>query len=146
MDTIKMRQTLFRITLVKGIIFILLSIVHIVYSFTIEYGEIKGKMPEELERFYILWFNVTGLYFLFIGTVELYLLRLIRQGFQEARHLAIVIASFTIFTGLCGLTGFRLAPSPPYLIFILGIVYIIPLLRSAGAFSVQGKEMSLTKN
>lgn len=85
-------------------------------------------MSKEMSNQYITWFCAVGLFILFIGLIDIALYKGIKQKMEWAWKISFLTAIFTFILGLSGLIAFKWILSPPYLIFLTGIIYLIPLL------------------
>jgi len=120
-------KTLGTIALIKGILLIILGVVHIAYSF-FEYDVIKTGMSKEMSHQYILWFFAVGLFILFIGIIDIFTYQGIKYKIKWIWKTALSSAIFSFITGLAGVITFKWELCPPYVLFILGLLYIIALL------------------
>lgn len=129
MELNRKTQRLSKVILIKGIVFCLLGIVHLVASFY-EYDDIKVSMPKDLGYSYILWFYGVGLFILFIGWVEILSYKGIKQKTVLAWQVSLLSSFFSAIMGLSGLITFHWVLSPPYILFVAGIIGVILLLKN----------------
>lgn len=118
----------------KGILNVLLGIVHIVVAFAFEYNRIKTNMPEELSTEYFGYFLALGVFLLFIGCTDILCSKGLKQKLPFAWNIAFCCSVFTTFLGSVGLLIFHWKPSPPYLIFLTGIIGIVFLATNRKEF------------
>jgi heme/copper-type cytochrome/quinol oxidase subunit 3 len=127
MESIKKNKILSTIVLVKGILTVLLGIIHIIMSY-FEYNLIKDEMPKYIGYKYILWYYAVGLFILFIGLIDIISYKGIKQKINLAWQISLLNSIFSLVLGLSGLITFKWALSPPYFLFAIGIICLIPLL------------------
>jgi len=133
MELNRKTQRLSKVILIKGIVFCLLGIVHLVASFY-EYNDIKGYMPKDLGYSYILWFNGVGLFILFIGLAEILSYKGIKQKTTLAWQVSLLSSFFAAVMGLSGLITFHWVLSPPYLLLVAGVFGLVLLLKNRRGF------------
>ncbi|MBK8807928.1 MAG: hypothetical protein IPO21_15295 [Bacteroidales bacterium] len=112
----------------KGIILLSLCVIHTIGSY-FEYYNIKTEMSEFLVIQYILWFLGLGFFLGFMGLVDLMVLGGIEKKEVLSHRIAIVSAMSTTFIGVIGTVGLSFELSPPYLIFLIGVVALYFLYK-----------------
>ncbi len=112
------------VILSKGIIILLLGIVHIVVAFTFEYNKLAG-LPKPFVHDYLVWFIGFGILVMFVGIVDLINYRDITFKLRSTWKNVFVNSLIPLVLGGCGTAYFR--EGPPILIFIVGIVSIVPI-------------------
>lgn len=110
---------------IKGILNVLLGIGHIVVAFAFEYNRIKSNMSKELITEYFGYFLALGLFLMFIGSTDILCSKALKQKLSFAWNIAFCCSVFTTFLGSVGLFIIHWKPSPPYLIFLTGIIGIV---------------------
>ena len=119
-------KRLSNVILIKGILLILLGIVHMAFSY-FEYQFIKTEMSVEMSIQYILWFFVVGMFILFIGITDIFSYKAIKQGIKWIWKVTLLSAVFSFITGFLGVITFNWKLCPPYVLLILGLVHLLIL-------------------
>lgn len=108
-----------KIILIKGIVMVLLGIVHTVFCY-FEHERVEEYMSAQLAFEFIVWFFGSGVFILFTGVIDILSYKGLLAQQKIAWRMALVSAVFIGFMGLCGILAFRFEPGPPYLLFAAG--------------------------
>jgi hypothetical protein len=112
-------------SLIKGICFVVLGIVHCVVTF-MPVEELIGPMPEKMASEFRVWFFGVGAFLLFIGLTDILSYKGLKTAFHWAWNFAFISALFCTLCGLAGVIVFR--EGPPFFIAFAGIFQIFPLI------------------
>jgi hypothetical protein len=118
------------IVLIKGILMILISIIHTIAIY-FGYKEALQHMPEYWAMSLELWFGLTGMFFLFIGVVDLVSYPGLKKGSINAWRYVLVSGIFPAVLGTIGTYFFRndqVFPVFPVIIMLLGWTSFFVLL------------------
>jgi hypothetical protein len=121
----KIKNTGF-VVLTKGILMVLLGIVHIIAIFVFVQNDVKNQMTPQMLREFILWFAVGGIFFIFIGIIDLISYEGIRKRMYWAWKTSFSSAAICCLAAPIGIAVFK--EGPPFLILFLGLLEIIPLV------------------
>lgn len=119
-----------RIILVKGMVLVLLATVHTAVGLAFEPGSIAGSGTAELRRDYILYFCVSGVFFLFMGLVDLLCYRSLKEGTVLAWRISLMCSAFTVLIGAGGVSVFGV--SPPLTLLVVGAMGVVALALAGG--------------
>ncbi|HNY30210.1 MAG TPA: hypothetical protein PKO15_04915 [Fibrobacteria bacterium] len=108
------------ILLAKGILTLLLGILHVIGAFTFEAASIAGAGTATLRRDYLIWFGGVGFFILFLGVLDLLCHRPLRSGNPLARRIASLDAAATALIGSAGIHLFGTFPPFPVIVAALG--------------------------
>lgn len=125
-------------TLIKGIIMVLLGSFHIAAFFLIPDQIYAIPIPPFIYKEFAVWFNLTGVLFIYIGINDLLTYKSLRNHIQWARRMAFTSGAVTTAFSFAGILIFR--KGPPILIFAIGLLQLISLFLSKGS-----KESDLVK-
>lgn len=128
-------KTAIRVIKIKGIVLTGLGLVHFIASY-FEYEKIKNQMSATLSHDYLTWFNAVGLFIIFIGTIDLYVIKALKASVPIAWTISFISSIGAGLMGMMGIIAFSFIPSPPYLIFITGLISGIGLLQNKKYFTV----------
>lgn len=103
---------------------LLLGIVHIVVAFTFEYNKLAG-LPKPFVNDYLVWFIGVGIFLMFVGTIDLINYKDLTFKLRSTWKNVMVNSLFPLILGAGGTAYFQ--EGPPILIFIVGIVSIVPI-------------------
>jgi hypothetical protein len=109
-----------RTILVKGVVLVLLAAVHVVGGLAIEPGSVAGSGTTGLRHDYIVYFCIAGVFFLFMGIVDLLCCRSLGEGVGLAWRISMVCSLFTAIVGLAGVSIFGV--SPPLVLLVVGVM------------------------
>ena len=112
--------------MIKGCFMIALAVFHNAYILMMAGEKLRPFMPKELSDEFILWFFVGGIYFAFIGVVDILSGLGLKKLIQWAWNTAFASAVFTIAGSAIGIAVFK--QGPPIAIAFFGIIQIIPLI------------------
>jgi hypothetical protein len=125
------------VILTKGILLVLLGIVHImaifIWDLFFEHDKAKDLMPVQLSHEFTLWFAVGGIFFIFMGIIDIISYKGIKNRMNWAWKTSFTCAVFCIFCGILGIAVFK--EGPPFLILFLGLSEIIPLMLYKSEFN-----------
>lgn len=127
-------QLLRIVILSKGILMVLLGIVHIIFGITYEHNRLADTVPVNFLHDYLIWFMAVGIFITFIGTLDLLLYYELKYKLYGTWKITFCTAVFTTILGACGTLYFR--EGPPILIFILGIIAVFPILLQKKDFKL----------
>jgi hypothetical protein len=114
------------LVLIKGIFMVLLGLFHIcAILFIFDDSKYKTQMPPVLYTEFVLWFVVGGVYFIFIGVIDIIAYRGLTKMMHWAWQTAFTACAFAFICSIVGIIVFR--EGPPFLIFVLGLMALIPL-------------------
>ncbi len=112
------------VILIKGILMLLLGIVHIVVAFTFEYNKLAG-LPQQFVHDYLVWFIGVGIFLMFVGTIDLINYKDLAFKLRSTWKNVLINSVFPLVVGGGGTAYFQ--EGPPILIFIVGVVSIVPI-------------------
>ena len=117
------------VVLAKGITMILISIIHTIAIY-FEYQDAMENIPEYWAVSHAVWFGLTGVFFLFIGIIDLLSYSGLKRGAKYAWRTAF---ASSIFPAVCGPIGTYIFRNDqptlvfPMIIMFLGIIGTIVL-------------------
>jgi lysylphosphatidylglycerol synthetase-like protein (DUF2156 family) len=123
MDKIKITS---RIILVKGIFMILLGVFHVIALFIIM-DKVLSQLPTNLVAEFMLWFAIGGFFFVFSGIIDLISYAGLKNKKKVSWLMAFTSSTFAFFGSILGIIVIK--EGPPFLIFVFGLVSMVPLIR-----------------
>jgi hypothetical protein len=105
---------------------IALAAFHNIYILIMAGEKLRPFMTKELSDEFILWFFVGGVFFAFIGVMDILSGLGLKKLIPWAWKTAFVSAVFTVACSAIGIAVFR--QGPPIAIAFFGIIQIIPLI------------------
>jgi len=120
---------------ITGIFMIALGIFHLIAIPIFGDKLFEFAISNEIRDEFILWFEMAGVFFVFIGIVDWFAYRAIKQKIQLGLNLALFSNISTTLLGAIG-TIF-LGIGPPILILIFGVVTLIPLIYKRNELNSQ---------
>jgi hypothetical protein len=107
--------------LVKGILMVLIGIIHTIAIY-FELQDALKNMPENWAIQYALWFGITGMFWLFIGTIDLLSYSGLKRRSAHAWRTALCSSVFPVVFGPIG--PILLWSSGPAIIFPMTILFL----------------------
>jgi len=130
-----MKKLKFTVTviLVKGIMMAMLGIVHLLAVFILNFEKEKSQMTALMFQQFMLWFALGGLFFIFIGIIDLISYYGIKNKIQLAWKTAVLSALICCIAAPAVIAIYL--EGPPFLILALGLLEIIPLVIFKSEFN-----------
>jgi hypothetical protein len=125
-------------TLIKGIMMALLGTFHIAAFFIIPDQIFAIPIPANMYQEFAVWFNLSGVLFIYIGINDISTYKSLRIPVKWARTMAFTSGAVTTAFSFAGILVFR--EGPPFLIFTMGLLQLISLFLSKDS-----KESDLAK-
>jgi hypothetical protein len=110
--------------LVKGILMILISVIHTIAIY-FGFQDALKNMSEYWAASYALWFGLGGIFFLYIGIIDLMSYAGLKEGSRHPWKTGIISGIFQLLIGGSGTYFYRHEVPPPVfpmIILFLGIV------------------------
>jgi len=140
-DNLKSKHVTGVVILIKGILMILIGIIHTIAIY-FEMQEAFKYMAEDWAVEYAIWFGATGAFFIFIGTIDLLSYPGLKKGAACAWRMAFCSSIFPALIVTPGAIYFLRDAEPaivfPMTISLLGIVGSIVLLINHRRFTNSG--------
>jgi hypothetical protein len=109
------------VVLIKGVIMILIGVIHTAAIF-LGFPELLQHMAKDWAIEYSIYFGLTGMFWLFIGTIDLLSYSGLRRGIVFAWRIAFCSSIFPVVFGPIGLI--LLWGSGPAIIFPMTILFL----------------------
>jgi hypothetical protein len=128
------------VILTKGILNLVLGILHVAGTFTFERAKIGGEITGALRRDYLVWFYGVGLFIVFMGALDIACYSGVREEARSAWRVAILCSIFNAILGLSGVAVFGV--SPPLQLLVTGVAGLV-VLGAARVPKRQGASASM---